>query len=155
MQGLGVPSPCIVDLQVTDMVFERSFEYGGVTAHAAAAQILVVDDDPHHRELVARAISSAGYKAHTAQDGEEGWEALCRVKYTLVITDHEMPRLTGLKLIQRIRAVSESLPCILISGMLPEPEWILKEMVQPGAVLAKPFKVSELLGAVLGLLGRV
>lgn len=113
--------------------------------------ILVVDDDLMHRELIARVVLRAGYLAHTAANGEEGWEKMRRVDYALVIVDHEMPRLTGLKLVERLRAVSPSPPCILISVYLPEPIWVLKEKVYPGAVLQKPFKIDQLTATISDL----
>jgi CheY-like chemotaxis protein len=116
--------------------------------------ILVVDDDPTHRALVESVVTGAGFEVHTAGDGEEAWEALCRLKYALLITDHEMPRLKGLDLIERLRAVSEAPPCILISGSLPKAEWILREVVRPGAFLPKPFTIPELLGTIFRLLGQ-
>jgi CheY-like chemotaxis protein len=70
----------------------------------------------------------------------------------LVITDHEMPRLTGLNLIKRIREVSVEPPCILISGNLPLPEPDLNRIVRPGVVLPKPFSRVALVETMYGLL---
>jgi DNA-binding NtrC family response regulator len=115
-------------------------------------QILIIDDDHEVRGLVARTITRAGFRADTAQDGEEGWRALCVTDYDLVITDHEMPRLTGLKLIERMRTVSIEPPCILISANLPLPESDLQKIVHRGTVLPKPFSASELIESVFELL---
>jgi len=114
--------------------------------------ILIVDDDPAVRELVAETVARAGFRADTAEDGEEGWEALCLTAYDLIITDNEMPRLTGLDLIKRLRKVSIEPPCILISGSLSVPETTLGKMVHPGAVLAKPFSAVALIEKVYDLL---
>lgn len=115
-------------------------------------QILVIDDDEVVRELVARTVTQAGFQADTAGDGEEGWTALCTTTYDLVITDHSMPKLTGLKLIERMRAVSIEPPCILITASLPLPEPILRQIVHRGTVLEKPFLPSDLIERVYGLL---
>lgn len=115
-------------------------------------QILVVDDDTYVRNLVAKTVTRAGFRADTANDGENGWEAFCRVAYDLVITDHEMPRLTGLRLIARIRSYSQEPPCILISGELPAVESTLMAIVGRGAILAKPFSPAALIEKVQGLL---
>jgi CheY-like chemotaxis protein len=114
--------------------------------------ILVVEDEPLHRELLVHAVIGAGFDAHIAKNGEEGWEALGRIKYALVITDHEMPRLTGLELIERLREVSQTPPCILISGCLPAPGNLLVKSVRPGAVLSKPFTVAQLIRTISRLL---
>jgi DNA-binding response OmpR family regulator len=115
-------------------------------------QILVIDDDTEVRTFVARTVVQAGFRADTAQDGEEGWRALCATNYDLVITDHEMPKLTGLKLIERMREVSIEPPCILISAMLPLPESDLEKIVHRGSVLPKPFSPGDLIERVYGLL---
>jgi two-component system chemotaxis response regulator CheY len=115
-------------------------------------QILVIEDSTEIREFIVKVMSDAGFEADGAQDGEEGWRAICLTSYDLVITDHEMPRLTGLNLIRRLREVSAMPPCILISASLPEPESTLKELINPGAVLAKPFKAALLIEIVFSLL---
>jgi DNA-binding response OmpR family regulator len=114
----------------------------------------VVDDEPELRDLVADNVIRAGFRVDTARDGEEGWAALCVTAYDLLITDHEMPKLTGLALIERMRAVSTKPPCILISGSLPMSKTILKGIVHPGAVLGKPFSASALIEKVHGLLSH-
>jgi two-component system, OmpR family, response regulator ChvI len=127
-------------------------------AHAIAASnrssVLVVDDNKLHLELVVRIVAKAGFRAHAAEDGEQAWEALTKSKFDLLITDHEMPKLNGLDLIERLRAVSESLPCILISGCPPEPEQVIRELVYPGAYLAKPFSIRDLINTIFTVLGR-
>lgn len=123
-------------------------------APAKPKQILVIDDDATMCEMIARTVRRVGFRAHLARDGEEGWQALCRSSYDLVITDNEMPRLTGIKLIERIRAVSGEPPCILISGSLNGLESMFHEIVSPGAVLAKPFSPTALVETIFGLLLR-
>jgi CheY-like chemotaxis protein len=122
------------------------------TSHLKQKKILIVDDEPEIRSLVARTVKGEGFRADTAADGEEGWAALCQTNYDLLITDHEMPKLKGLALIKRLRAVSRNKPCILMSGQLPRPEPILRLFVHPGAVMAKPFSTGALLEKVRGLL---
>jgi CheY-like chemotaxis protein len=117
-------------------------------------QILVIEDHPLHRDLITRVVNRAGFETDTAENGEEGWEALCRVQYALAIIDHEIPKLKGLDLIERLRAVSAYTPCILISVSLPAPVPILKERVRPGDVLSKPFTIAQLVETIFRLLGE-
>jgi DNA-binding response OmpR family regulator len=141
------PSPSFDDAA------QLNLSYGArAIGRHAPKQILVVEDDPEIRELVARTITRAGFQVDTAGDGEEAWNALCLTAYDLVITDHEMPRLTGLKLIERIRAISVEPPCILISCNLPGSASTLREILYPGALLAKPFSGVQLIERVFGLL---
>jgi hypothetical protein len=55
-------------------------------------------------------------------------------------------------MIMRLRAVSASLPCLLISGSFDGMESVLNRCISPGAVLAKPFTPTALLETVAGLL---
>jgi two-component system response regulator ChvI len=123
-------------------------------AYSSRSSVLVADDNKLHLELIVRIVAKAGFKAQAAEDGEQAWDALTKSKFDLLITDHEMPKLNGLDLIERLRAVSESLPCILISGSPPEPEQVIKELVFPGAYLAKPFSIRELIETIFRVLKR-
>jgi DNA-binding response OmpR family regulator len=121
-------------------------------AHATC--ILIVDDDSACRGIVAELIKRQGFTSDTARDGEEGWSALCRRKYDLVITDYDMPHLDGIGMIKRLRAVSSTPPCIMITGTLPCPERMLIDILYPGSVIQKPFSHIALIEEVYGLLLR-
>jgi DNA-binding response OmpR family regulator len=114
--------------------------------------ILVVDDEIYIRELLIATLSQLGYKTvDTARDGADAWDALHEINYCLVITDHKMPKLTGLELIVRMRAEGMSQPVILISGTLPTDELNRHPLLRIDAMLLKPFAVAEL-GATIGRL---
>ena len=119
---------------------------------ASSAHILLVDDDPAVRGTMAFVLKRAGYRVGCAEDGEAGWHALCADPSDLLITDYEMPKLTGLELLRRVRAVSRRLPAILMSGRLPQGEADLESLLRPGAVIPKPFSIGALLGKVQELL---
>ena len=117
-------------------------------------RILVIDDYKDLRDCIVRLLSRAGFTADTASNGEEGWSALCSASYDLVITDHEMPLLSGLNLIRRMRETSAEPPCILISSDLPDEKAALNQQIEPGAVLEKPFQAEALIEMVYSLLLR-
>ena len=122
---------------------------------AAKSRILVIDDDSEIRELIADLLRGAAYRVDTAGDGGAGWFALCANDYDLLITDHMMPKITGLELVRRLRAVSRALPCILISGAPPWHETDLTSLLRPGAVVEKPFALCDLLAKAQELLAGV
>jgi two-component system, chemotaxis family, sensor histidine kinase and response regulator WspE len=72
------------------------------TQHGAnlSPRILVVDDDISIRELSAAVLMPSGYQVDTAEDGAAGWEALHGNNYDLLITDHNMPRVSGVELVK-------------------------------------------------------
>ena len=115
-----------------------------------AKKILIVDDDTIIREMVVKTVSQAGFHADTARDGEEAWIAACMTAYDLIITDHEMPRLSGLGLIKRLRQVSPEPPCILISGNLPAHGFAFDGVIPESAFLAKPFSRAALIKKIYG-----
>ena len=119
---------------------------------ASSKRILVADDDASIRGCIAIVLTRKGFDVETAKDGEEAWTAICKTEFDLVITDHEMPHLTGLNLIRKVRNASMDAPFILISASLPGPESMLIPLIQPGALLSKPFAFGSLLKVVFSLL---
>jgi len=108
-------------------------------------RILVVDDDAGVRYVLERVLHSAGYRVSCAEDGEMGWNALCAGPFDVVITDHDMPRLTGLDLLRRVRTTWANLPVIFVSGRMPWNESDFMKLLRPGLALEKPFSFIELL----------
>ncbi len=102
--------------------------------------ILVVEDDQDLRQLYLKVLARAGYKVDTAVDGDVGWKVLQAASYDLLITDNNMPKLTGVELIKKLRHARLSLPVILASGAAP----INIESLQLTAILPKPFTIDEL-----------
>jgi DNA-binding response OmpR family regulator len=101
---------------------------------------------------VAGVLRGAGYSAHCAEDGEAAWAVFCANHFDALITDHEMPRLTGLDLIRRVRAVPIKVPVILMSGRMPCDDENLSRLLPPGIALKKPFSIAELLIHLRGML---
>ena len=65
-------------------------------------RILVVEDDDDIRRFNAEALTRSGYHVEAAVDGAAGWEALNAGRYDLLITDNNMPNLSGIKLIKKL-----------------------------------------------------
>jgi DNA-binding response OmpR family regulator len=114
---------------------------------AHSNRILLVDDDIDIRLLGADLLFHSGYQVDTAEDGESGWEALQANPYNLLITDNNMPRVSGLELVKKLRSARMALPVILASGAMPE-ELNRLPWLQLAATLWKPFTPDELLGTV-------
>ena len=83
----------------------------------APKRILVVEDSLTVREMERKLLTQAGYEVHVAEDGMAGWHRLLSTPIDLVITDVDLPRLTGLQLIARIRQSPRlsRLPIIILS----------------------------------------
>jgi DNA-binding response OmpR family regulator len=86
---------------------------------SSSHRILVVDEDSDLRRLYAEALAGLGYSVDAAEDGAAGWEALKANRYGLLITEHEIPVLTGVELVKRLRAAHMALPVVMAAGRLP------------------------------------
>jgi two-component system chemotaxis response regulator CheY len=107
--------------------------------------ILIVDDEPGTRLVVASAVERLGHRALQASDGAEGWRAFEADRPEVVITDWAMPGLDGTELAARIRAAEGAYTYImLLSGRVDEDA--SRDAVRAGAddVLGKPPDPAEL-----------
>ncbi|MGE3244970.1 MAG: PleD family two-component system response regulator [Beijerinckiaceae bacterium] len=81
-------------------------------------RILVVDDDPIQREFASVYISTPTAEVVTAPSGKEGFQALKREAFDIVLVDFDMPGMNGLEFIESLRSDSRlaSLPVIMVTG---------------------------------------
>jgi CheY-like chemotaxis protein len=109
-----------------------------------AHRILVVEDNEAIRELNVQVLAHSGYRVDGAEDGAAGWELLNARNFDLLITDHEMPGLSGLELIKQVRSAGMPLPIIMATGTLPAEELGRLPWLQVDATLLKPFSPDQL-----------
>ena len=111
-------------------------------------RILVVGDEPSILELAATILKHSGYEVDMAENGALAWGALRANNYDVLITDHNLPKVTGLALLKRIRATRLALPAILMSGSPPGTELGENPSLLIDSILLKPFSPDELLTTV-------
>jgi len=114
----------------------------------APRRILVVDDDSDLRLLYTDVLALPGYHVDAAEDGAAGWEAVQANNYNLLITEHNLPKLTGVQLVRKLRAARMALPVVLAAVRLPVHELARNPSLQLAATLLKPFAVDALLDTV-------
>ena len=80
-------------------------------------RVLVVDDSAIVREAERQLLTARGYAVDVAVDGMDGWQAVRRGAYDLLVSDVDMPRMTGLELLRAVRAdpATRSLPAVVVS----------------------------------------
>ena len=115
----------------------------------------MVDDDISIRHLNTRALLRSGYAVDAAEDGAAAWHALNTDSYDLLITDNNMPKLSGVELLKKLRAARMTLPVIMATGTLPKEEFTRFPWLQPAATLLKPYTVEALLRTVKKVLREV
>lgn len=117
-------------------------------------KILVADDEAHILHVVSMKLRNAGFEVVTAEDGEEAYELCSTEKPDLLITDYQMPLMTGLELCTLLRSqdATRDIPAMMLTarGFDIEPEEM--EAARISAVLAKPFSPREVLSRVHELL---
>ena len=119
----------------------------------AQAHILVVDDDPHIREVMRFALTKAGYRVSEAADGSAAYALIQAEPPALVVLDIIMPEDDGLTLCRKIRQHSR-LPIIFVSSRDDELDRVLGLELGADDYLTKPFSPRELAARVAAVLRR-
>jgi DNA-binding NtrC family response regulator len=79
-------------------------------------KVLIVEDEENERTGLAELVSSWGYRAETARDGQEGLEKAAQYTPSIVITDLKMPRMGGLELLERLAEQTQAMAVILVTA---------------------------------------
>jgi response regulator RpfG family c-di-GMP phosphodiesterase len=88
---------------------------------ARRARLLVVDDEPDMLDFIERATRRT-YEVVRCGNGEDALTVLAESRFDLMVTDHKMPRLTGLELLDRIGALYPEMTRVLLSGYAELPD---------------------------------
>jgi excisionase family DNA binding protein len=120
----------------------------------ARARILVVDDEPSIRELLAKTLALAEYEVDLAPDGRYAIECLQSGAYDLLIADLKMPGTDGLTVIREAKRVKADMPVIIITGFSTESTAIEAVNLGVSGYLTKPFRVPQVLNAAAKALGE-
>lgn len=116
-------------------------------------RILVVDDDPHIREVICFALEKAGMAPLNARDGAEALERLDGESPDLVILDIGMPEMDGLEVCRRIRKRGDT-PILFLSARSEEVDRIIGLELGGDDYVTKPFSPRELVARVGAILKR-
>lgn len=113
-------------------------------------RILIVDDEPHIRRLLATRLDAEGYTVAEAGDGEEGLRMLPDFGPDLVILDLMMPGANGLEVLSRIRADSQhgALPVIILTAKGQDSDRDLALAGGASDFVTKPFSPMKLLARI-------
>jgi putative nucleotidyltransferase with HDIG domain len=106
-------------------------------------QILVVDDEPSIREILAEGLEGYGFAVRTASNAAEAFETVKTVGVHLVLSDIDMPGGNGIELLKRIKAFDPDLDVIMVTGVVDVD--IAMASIRDGAsdYVTKPFNLEE------------
>jgi len=116
-------------------------------------RVLVVDDDPDLRDLLATYLGANGFFVSSANDGKAMWAALEKCMPDVIVLDLMMPGEDGLALTRALRTKS-SVPILILSARGEELDRVIGLEVGADDYLAKPFGPRELLARLRALLRR-
>ena len=118
-----------------------------------AHSILVVDDDPHIRDVVRFAFEKTGMTISIATDGKEALRQFDRNVHDLIVLDVGMPEMDGLEVCRQIRKMSDT-PILFLSARDEEIDRILGLEIGGDDYVTKPFSPRELVARVNAILRR-
>ena len=114
----------------------------------AVCRILVVEDEPLIRQLLLTALGGRGHKVETCANGAEGLETLRSGAFDVLITDFRMPKMTGIELIEKLRASKAKIATILMSSNTLDELALTGKDLEGIHFLRKPFGINELYASV-------
>ena len=112
-------------------------------------KVLIIDDQPDLREMLALRLQSYGFLVETAENGRDGLEKIKKQNPDVVITDIHMPEVDGFTLLKEVkklcRSSGQDIPIIAITGVKKGPEMkALFEMEGVSAFIEKPIDGKKL-----------
>ena len=116
-------------------------------------RILIVDDDPHIRQVLSFALGKAGMQTAEAADGESALGAIAAQRPDLVVLDINMPRMNGLDVCRKLRA-DDDLPILFLSSRDDEIDRVLGLELGGDDYVVKPFSPREVVARVSAILKR-
>jgi two-component system response regulator MprA len=122
--------------------------------HAASDRVLVVEDDRHVRDAVARALRYEGYDVTTAVDGDEALALLAAGDPDVIVLDVLMPGTDGLTMCRTLRERGDHTPVLMLTARHEVSDRVAGLDAGADDYLVKPFALDELFARLRALLRR-
>jgi len=120
-------------------------------------KIMVVEDDEQGRLLIRMVLKKLGCQdIRMAKDGAEAWDAFNKEtdsRPDLIISDWNMPGMTGFDLLEKVREVDYNLPFIMITGRGTADSVVAASSLDVSVYLHKPYTPQHLIEKIMSVLG--
>ncbi|MEM9134506.1 MAG: response regulator transcription factor [Actinomycetota bacterium] len=116
--------------------------------------VLVVDDEPQVREVVATYLQREGFDVRVAADGREAMAEIARKRPDAVVLDLMLPELSGIEVLQRLRQTGDEVPVIVLSARGAEPDRVAGLELGADDYVGKPASPREVAARVRAVLRR-
>jgi two-component system, cell cycle response regulator CpdR len=113
-----------------------------------SARILVAEDNPSVREFIVRSLTGVGYDVTAVADGQQALDVLVNERFAVLVTDIVMPNVDGIALALKAVRLFPDLRIVMISGYAQERMRAHNLDALVHRVIAKPFAMEEICGAV-------
>ncbi len=111
--------------------------------------VLIAEDNPGLARVLSFKFQSAGFTPLVCADGQVAWEAFQTHRVTAVVSDQEMPRMSGVELCRNIRRIDTEVPLFLVTGrQLELSATDIQQELNISHIFAKPFSPSSVIDAV-------
>jgi CheY-like chemotaxis protein len=110
-------------------------------------KVLIADDEVHIIHVVAIKLRNNGYDVISADNGVEAYELACKEIPDIIVTDFQMPEMTGLELTEKLREndVTKDIPVVLLTARSFAVTKEQQKQLNISGCLSKPFSPKELL----------
>jgi two-component system, OmpR family, alkaline phosphatase synthesis response regulator PhoP len=117
-------------------------------------KVLIADDEIHIIQVVAIKLKNNGFEVISAGNGAEAYDLACSELPDVIVTDYQMPFMTGLELIEKLRANEQTkhIPVVLLTARSFAITEEMQESLNVEACLSKPFSPKELLKSIQDIL---
>ncbi len=117
-------------------------------------KVLVVDDEIHIVHVVAIKLRNNGYEVITANNGAEAYELACTESPDIIVTDFQMPVMSGMEFVQKLRENEQTTntPVVMLTARSFAVSKEQQESMKISSCLSKPFSPRELLGNIEDIL---
>jgi DNA-binding response OmpR family regulator len=115
---------------------------------------LVVEDDPHVRDVIARALEAGGYDVVAAASGSEGDTRAADGGFDLAVVDWNLPDISGIDVVRRLREAKDDTPVLMVTARDAVDDRVTGLDSGADDYLVKPFHVKELLARVRSIVRR-
>ncbi|RHA43924.1 response regulator transcription factor [Cellulomonas rhizosphaerae] len=125
-----------------------------MTAHEPEATLLVVDDEPNIRELLATSLRFAGFDVHSAADGASALRLAREVEPDLLVLDVMLPDMDGFTVTRRLREKGQHTPVLFLTARDDTADKVQGLTVGGDDYVTKPFSLEEVVARIRAILRR-
>jgi len=127
---------------------------GGMTIAEPEARLLIVEDEPNIRELLATSLQFAGFEVVTAGDGHEAITAAAHHDPDLVVLDVMLPDMDGFEVTRKLRERGKRAPIVFVTARDSVDDKIKGLTVGGDDYVTKPFSLEEVIARIRAVLRR-